>query len=59
VWSFDRDFETERASREEIEAELSELKENSAPAAEPSQKLTADAATILSQLARQTQKIKS
>jgi hypothetical protein len=35
------------------------LKENSAPAAELFQKLTPDAATILSQLARQAQKIKS
>jgi uncharacterized protein (DUF3084 family) len=52
-------FETERASREKIEAELSELKKNSAPAATLSEKLTPDAATILSQLARQPQKIKS
>jgi len=52
-------LETERASREEIEAELSELKQNSAPAATVSEKLTSDAATILSQLARQTQKIKN
>ena len=49
--------ETERASREEIEAELCELKQNSAPAATLSGKLTPDAATILSQLARQAQKI--
>jgi hypothetical protein len=42
--------ETERASREEIEAELSELKKNSAYAANLSEKLTPDAATILSQL---------
>ena len=52
-------LETERASREEIEAELSELKQNYAPAATLSEKLTSDAATILSQLARQTQKIKN
>jgi uncharacterized Zn finger protein len=50
-------FETEPASREELEAERFSLKENSAPAAEHSQKLTPDAATILSQLARQAQKI--
>ncbi len=50
-------FQIERASRSQIEAKLSELKENSAPAAEHSQKLTPDAATILSQLARQAQKI--
>jgi hypothetical protein len=49
---------TERADREEIEAKLSELKQNSVPAARLSEKLTPDAATILSQLARQTQKIK-
>jgi hypothetical protein len=58
VWSFDHNFETERADQEEIEAELSELKQNSAPATEHSQKLTPDAAAILS-LARQAQKIKS
>jgi hypothetical protein len=52
VWSFDRNFETERADREEIEAGLSELKKNSSPAATVSKKLTPDAATILSQLAR-------
>jgi len=52
-------LETERASREEIEAELCELKQNFAPAATVSEKLTPDAATILSQLARQTQKIKN
>jgi hypothetical protein len=59
VWSFDHNFETERASREEIEAKQSSLKQNSVPAAEHSQKLTPDAATILSQLARQAQKITS
>src|SRR4028118_30688 len=52
-------LETERADQEEIEAELSELKQNSAPAATVSEKLTPDAATILSQLARQAQKIKN
>jgi archaellum component FlaC len=52
-------LETERADLEEIEAELSELKQNSAPAATVSEKLTPDAATILSQLARQAQKIKN
>ena len=52
-------LETERADREEIEAERSSLKQNSAPAATVSKKLTPDAATILSQLARQAQKIKS
>jgi chromosome segregation ATPase len=43
-------LETERASREEIEAELSELKQNSASAATLSGKLIPDAATILSKL---------
>jgi len=43
-------LETERADREEIERELSEKKQNSAPAAILSEKLTPDAATILSQL---------
>jgi ABC-type transporter Mla subunit MlaD len=41
---------TERADRLEIEAELSELKQNSAPAATLSEKLAPDAATVLSQL---------
>jgi hypothetical protein len=52
-------LETERADHSEIEAELSELQKNSAPAATLSKKLTPDAAAILSQLARQAQKIKS
>ena len=43
-------LETERADREEIETEFSELKEISAPAVTLSEKLTPDAATILSQL---------
>ena len=46
--------ETERADRSELEAELSELKHNSAPTATVSEKLAPDGATILSQLARQT-----
>jgi biotin-(acetyl-CoA carboxylase) ligase len=52
-------LETERADPEEIEAKRSSLKKNPAPAATLSKKLTPDAATILSQLARQAQKIKS
>jgi hypothetical protein len=59
VWSFNRNFETEFADQEEIEAKRSSLKKNPAPAATLSKKLTPDAATILSQLARQAQKIKS
>src|SRR4028118_1366306 len=43
-------LETEPADRGEIERELSEKKQNSAPAATLSEKLTPDAATILSQL---------
>ena len=59
MWSFDRNFETERADREELQVELSELKQNSAPVATLSEKLTPDATTILSQLAPQAQKIPS
>ena len=51
-------LETERADRKEIEAELSELKQNSAPAAKFSEKLTPDAATILSQLRARRKKSK-
>jgi hypothetical protein len=54
---FGSQLETERADGERIGAELSELKQNFAYAAEHSQKLTPDAAAILSQLARQAQKI--
>lgn len=43
-------LETERASREEIETQLSDLKQISPPAATLFEKLTLDAATILSQL---------
>jgi len=52
-------LETERADREEIEAELCELKQNSAPAATVSEKLTPDAATILSQLRARRRKSKT
>ena len=52
-------LETERASREEIEAELSELKQNSAPAATLPKKLTPDVATILSQLRARRKKSKT
>jgi uncharacterized coiled-coil DUF342 family protein len=50
---------TERANREEIEAEFSELKQSSAPTATLSEKLTADAATILSQLRARRKKSKT
>jgi chromosome segregation ATPase len=52
-------LETERADRKQIEAELSELKQNSAPAAMLSEKLTADAAIILSQLRARRKKSKT
>jgi uncharacterized coiled-coil DUF342 family protein len=52
-------LQKERASREEIEAELSELKQNSAPAATLPEKLTPDVATILSQLRARRKKSKT
>jgi len=52
-------FETEPADREQIEAELSELKKNSVPAATLFEKLTPDAATILSQLRARRKKSKT
>jgi ABC-type transporter Mla subunit MlaD len=52
-------LETERADREEIEAKLSEKKQNFAPAATFFEKLTPDAATILSQLRVRRKKSKT
>jgi len=52
-------LETERALRREIQAELSELKQISAPTAKLSAKLTADSATILSQLRARRKKTKT
>jgi 2,3-bisphosphoglycerate-independent phosphoglycerate mutase len=52
-------LETKRADREEIEAELSEKKQNSAPTATLFEKLTPDAATILSQLRVKRKKSKT
>jgi chromosome segregation ATPase len=52
-------LETERASREEIDAERSSLKQNFVPAATLSEKLTPDAATILSQLRARRKKSKT
>jgi uncharacterized coiled-coil DUF342 family protein len=52
-------LQKERAEREEIEAQLSELKQNSAPTARLSEKLTPDAATILSQLRARRKKSKT
>lgn len=49
-------LETERADREEVEAQLSELKQNSAPVATLSEKSIPDAATILSKLRVQRKK---
>jgi uncharacterized coiled-coil DUF342 family protein len=52
-------LKTERADREEIEAEFSELKQISAPAVTLFEKLTPDAATILSQLRARRKKSKT
>jgi peptidoglycan hydrolase CwlO-like protein len=52
-------LETERADREEIETELSELKQNSVSVTTLSEKLTPDAATILSQLRARRKKSKT
>ena len=52
-------LDTERADREEIEAERSSLKQNFAYAATLSEKLTPDAATILSQLRVRRKKSKT
>jgi len=52
-------LEAERASRQKIEAELSQKEQNSAPATAHSQKLTPDAATILSQLRARRKKSKT
>jgi hypothetical protein len=52
-------LETERADREEIKTKLSEKKQNSVPAARLSEKLTPDAATILSQLRAKRKKSKT
>jgi hypothetical protein len=52
-------LETERVDREEIEAEFSELKQISAPAATLSEKLTPDVATVLSQLRTRRKKSKT
>jgi peptidoglycan hydrolase CwlO-like protein len=52
-------LETERADRGEIQAELSELKQISAPTAKLSEKVTPDMATILSQLRARRKKSKT
>jgi len=52
-------LQKERADRKEIEAQLFELKQNSAPAATLSEKLTPDAAIILSQLRTRRKKSKT
>jgi galactitol-specific phosphotransferase system IIB component len=52
-------LETERADREEVEAELSELKQNFVPTTTLSEKSTPDAATILSQLRAKRKKSKT
>jgi hypothetical protein len=52
-------LETECANREEIETKRSSLNQNSAPAAEPYQKVAPHAATILSQLQARRKKSKA
>jgi len=52
-------LETERADPEEINAKLFELKQNLVPAATLFEKLTPDAATILSQLRARRKKSKT
>jgi uncharacterized protein (DUF3084 family) len=52
-------FETECADQEKIEAKFCNLKQNFAPAATVSEKLTLDAATILSQLRAKRKKSKT
>ena len=52
-------LETERVDQENIETEFSEKEQNSAQAAAHSQKLTPDAATILSQLRASRKKSKT
>jgi uncharacterized coiled-coil DUF342 family protein len=52
-------LETEHADRSEIEGELSELKQISVPAATLFEKLTPDAATVLSQLRARRKKSKT
>jgi hypothetical protein len=52
-------LEVERADREEIQAESSELKQSSVPATTLSEKLTPDTATILSQLRVRRKKSKT
>ena len=50
VQNLNEQLTTERADREEVETQLSDLKQNSAPASELLEKTLPDAATILSQL---------
>ena len=56
---FNQQLEEVKADREETEAELFELKQNSAPATTVSEKLTPDATTILSQLRAKRKKSKT
>ena len=51
-------LDIERADRQEIEAELSELKQNFAPAATVFENLTPDAAIILNQVRAKRKKLK-
>ncbi|MEG5176244.1 hypothetical protein [Microcoleus sp. B3-D7] len=58
VASLRKELAEAHADREELEAQLSELKQNSAPAATLSEKLTPDAATMLSKLRAKRKKSK-
>jgi len=59
VYELRSQLETARADREEIDAELCELKQNSAPATTVSEKLTPDTVTILNQLRARRKKSKT
>ncbi len=57
-WIKNNLFETKLVDRKEIEVELCELKQNSAPVTKLSEKLTPDPATIFSQLRARHKKLK-
>lgn len=58
LWNCDRNFR-QTADREEVNAELCELKQNFAPAATVSENLTPDAARIRRQLRARCKKSKT
>jgi hypothetical protein len=59
LWNCDHNLRQSAPIGRKLRRNSRPLKQNSVPAATLSEKLTPDAATILSQLARQTQKIKN